>query len=185
MVWKRLWHKIRGVSSEEFLRRKQGEALDIFFDAMRGKYSEEEYLAYLVKDTNWNMDKDVLKKCIRQGLNIPVEGTMKIIQKLKGKYRLILLSDHMREWMDYILENNRQISIFDKKYFSYEYGMLKTDEGCFEHIIKDLKILPNETVFIDDCKENVAMARNVGIEGILFSGAKDLEIELKKRGILE
>lgn len=51
------------VSEEHFLKRKQ-ETLDIFFDCMRGKYSENEYLEILLKGTNWNINEQDLKKYI-------------------------------------------------------------------------------------------------------------------------
>lgn len=126
------------ISAEEFFKRKK-EMTSVFLDAMRGKYSEDEYLDCLLEGMNWDISKEVLKKLIRQNLNVPVKGTIEIIQKLKGKYQLILLSDHVKEWMEYIAENNTEVSIFDRQYFSYEYGKLKEDEGCFEYILEDLR----------------------------------------------
>lgn len=151
---------------------------------MRGKYTEDEYIEALLRDTNWNLDKDTLKKLIRKNLNIEVEGTMKIIEKLQGRYNLILLSDHIKEWMEYIINNNKDIDIFKHKYFSYEYGMLKGDEGTFKNILEEEGILPSETVFIDDYKSNVEMANKEGIKGIVFQDAKQLEIELRKLHII-
>ena len=171
------------VSGEAFLERKM-ETLDVFLDTMRGKYSEEEYVENLLEDMNWNVDKKKLKKLIRQGLNIAVKGTMKIVKKLKGRYQLILLSDHIREWAQYILENNAELDIFEHQYFSYDYGLLKTDEGCFNYILKDLGIEAEETIFIDDSQENIEMAKKSGMDGILFKSAEDLEKNLKKRGVL-
>ncbi len=171
------------IAGEMFLERKL-ETLDVFLDAMRGKYSEDEYVEKLLEGTDWNFDKETFKKLIRQGLNIAVKGTMEIVKKLKKQYHLILLSDHMREWVEFILENNAELNIFEHQYFSYDYGLLKTDEGCFDYILKDLKIKSEETIFIDDSKENVAMARKSGIDGIVFQSAEDLERELRERKIL-
>lgn len=171
------------VSEEQFLKRKQ-ETLDIFFDCMRGKYLENEYLEILLKGTNWNINEQDLKKYIRQCLNKPVVGTMKLVQTLSNNYQLILLSDHIKEWGEYILDNNQEISIFEHQFFSYEYGKLKTDEGCFEYVLSELKINPEETIFIDDCQENIDMAKKSGISGVLFENAEQLKKELRKRKIL-
>jgi len=122
----------------------------MFLDTMRGIYSEEEYLSDLLKNTNWCISKDELKILIRRNLNRPVKGTMNIINALKENYNLILLSDHVKEWMDYIFENNEELKIFNHKYFSYDIKRLKSDEGTFEYIINDLSIKPEETIFIDD-----------------------------------
>lgn len=169
--------------AEDFLARKTKVA-DFFLDTMRGKHSEDEYCAHLLEGMDWKLSSQKVKELIRQNLNVPVEGTLEIIKKLKGKYRLILLSDNVKEWVDYILENNDELRIFDHLYFTYEYGLLKSDEGCFEHLLKDLAIEPEETIFIDDYFVNIDRAKECGIDGILFKNAKDLEQELEKRGIL-
>lgn len=171
------------ISAESFLKRKK-ETINIFFDTMRGKYSEDDYLSYLLKDTNWNISKDKLKLLIRKNLNIPVKDTMDIIKELKDNYNLILLSDHVREWTNYIFENNKDLSIFNHKYFSYDYKKLKSDEGTFKYIVSDLNIKPEETIFIDDYEINVQVANKNGIKGIIFKNAGQLRIELEKVGIL-
>ena len=171
------------ISSEEFLKRKK-ETINVFLDTMRGKYSEDEYLETLIENTNWNENKEIIKRSIRQNLDTKVDGTIKIIESLKEKYNLILLSDHIKEWMDYILNTNKELEIFKHQYFSYEYGMLKNDEGTFKYILEKEKIIPSETIFIDDSKENIEMAIEEGIQGIIFENAKQLEYELKKMQII-
>lgn len=171
------------ISSEEFLKRKK-ETINVFLDTMRGKYSEDEYLETLIEKTNWNENKEIIKRSIRQNLDTKVDGTIKIIESLKEKYNLILLSDHIKEWVDYILNTNKELEIFKHKYFSYEYGMLKNDEGTFKYILEKEKIIPSETIFIDDSKENIEMAIEEGIQGIIFENAKQLEYELKKMQII-
>ena len=171
------------ITSEEFLKRKR-ETINIFLDAMRGKYTEDEYIEALIENTNWNINKEIIKKCIRQNLNAKVEGIMKILENLKEKYNLILLSDHIKEWVEYILSTNRELEIFKHKYFSYEYGRLKDDEGTFKYILEKERILPSETIFIDDTKDNVKMANKVGIQGIVFKDTKQLERELRKMKII-
>lgn len=171
------------ISSEEFLKRRK-EVEDIFLDTMRGKYTEDEYIEALIENTNWNINREIIKKSVRQNLNIQVEGTMKLVEKLKEKYNIILLSDHIKEWAEYILRTNKEIEVFKHKYFSYEYGMLKEDEGTFKYILEKEEILASETIFIDDNKDNVKMANREGIQGIIFENAKQLENELKKMQIL-
>lgn len=167
------------ISSEEFLKRRK-EVENIFLDTMRGKYTEDEYIEALIENTNWNINREIIKKSVRQNLNIQVEGTMKVVEKLKKKYNLILLSDHIKEWAEYILRTNKELEVFKHKYFSYEYGMLKEDEGTFKYILEKEDILASETIFIDDNKNNVKMANREGIQGIIFENAKQLENELKK-----
>ena len=101
------------VSAEEFLTRKR-QLNERFLDLMRGNLTEEQYWEELLEETNWNLTIEDLKVTVREYLNQPIEGTMEIVKGLKGKYQLILLSDHVREWMNYIEEQNRDIQIFDR-----------------------------------------------------------------------
>ena len=78
------------ISSEEFLKRKK-ETIHIFIDAMRGRYTEDEYIEALIENTDWNVNKEIIKKSIRKNLDTKVEGTIKIVESIKEKYNLILL----------------------------------------------------------------------------------------------
>lgn len=175
--------KNTNIKAEEFLAKRR-EVEDIFLEAMKGKYTEDEYIETLIENTNWNINKEIIKKSIRQNLDVKVEGTMKIVEKLKEKYNLILLSDHIKEWVEYILSTNKDLDVFKHKHFSYEYGMLKGDEGTFKYILEKEIILPSETVFIDDSKENIEMAIKEGIQGIVFENVKQLERQLKEMNII-
>ena len=172
-----LMEKRYQISAEEFEKQKDIH-IDLFLDSMRGKLTEEEYVRELIKGTNWSIHGFELKELIRENLNIPVKGTMDIIKKLKGDYKLILLSDHVREWVDYILENNKELSIFDEIFFSYELGKLKSDPNTFKLVLEKLGIKENETILIDDSKKNIDMAKEQGINGILFINAEQLKQKL-------
>ncbi len=148
---------------------------ETFLNLLRGKLTEEEYLNHVLKNKKWNVSVEQLKIAIRQNLNKPIPGTMEIIKELKeGKYQLILLSDHAREWMKYIEENNKDLEIFDKKIFSYDIGTVKSDEQTFKIVLEQAGIVADETLFIDDYEKNVENAEAVGIHGIVFENAEQL-----------
>ena len=116
------------IPAEKFKRRKQEETISTFLELMRGNLTEEEYWQEFLEGTNWNIAVEDLKMTIREHLNQPVEGTMEIIKQLEGKYQLILLSDHVKEWMEYIQEKNQNIKIFNQVILSYKISSLKCDE---------------------------------------------------------
>ena len=169
-----------GIKSDEFLKRK-AKVNDIFLETMRGKVTEREYLTKLIDGQDWNISIQDMKDIIRENLNIPVQGTLEVIKKLKCKYKLILLSDHIKEWVEYILKNNTDLEIFDEKIFSYELKKLKQDTDTFRVIVEKLKINVKETIFIDDYQANIDMAKKQGIDGILFLNSRQLENELKSK----
>lgn len=162
-----------GIPEQDFKEQKQLKN-ELFLDLMRGILSEEEYLEELLKGTNWNISLKQLKTAIRQNLNRPVPGTIEIVRKLKDNYRLILLSDHTKEWVEYIEENNKDLKIFDKKIFSYDIGAVKSDKQTFKIVLEQTGIVADETLFIDDYEKNVKNAEAVGIHGIVFENAEQL-----------
>lgn len=166
-----------GIPAEEFLQRKK-EKNARFLDLMRGNLKEEEYCNEVLEGMNWNITIEDLRTTIREYLNQPIQGTMKIVKQLKGKYQLILLSDHVREWMAYIEKNNQDINIFDQKIYSYEIGSVKPDEQTFRTVLNKTQVVPGETLFIDDHEINIKRAQEVGIHGIVFQNAEQLRKDL-------
>ncbi len=169
------------IPAEKFKRRKQEETISTFLELMRGNLTEEEYWQEFLEGTNWNIAVEDLKMTIREHLNQPVEGTMEIIKQLEGKYQLILLSDHVKEWMEYIQEKNQNIKIFNQVILSYKISSLKCDEQTFKEVLNQTNIVADETLFIDDLDVNIKRAEEVGIHGILFKNANQLKEELQQK----
>ncbi len=168
------------IPAEEFLNRKRRKN-ERFLDLMRGNLTEEQYWEELLEDMNWNITIEDLKRTSREYLNQPVEGTMEIVKSLKGKYQLILLTDHVKGWMEYLEEQNQDIKIFDKIIVSYELGNVKPDKETFPKVLEKAKILAEETLFIDDHEINIKRAKEVGIHGIVFKSAKQLKKDLEEK----
>lgn len=171
------------IPAEDFLQQKINKN-ELFLDLMRGNLKEEDYWNELLKGMNWDITIEDLKNTAREYLNQPVEGTMEIIEQLKGKYQLILLSDHVKEWMQYIEQINHDIDLFDKKIFSYEIGSVKPDRQTFRTVLNRAQIIADETLFVDDHEINIKRAEEEGIHGIIFKNAEQLKQELIERKIL-
>lgn len=171
------------ISPKEFDKRRW-EVNDLYCEAMRGNITENEYWNIFLSETNWNIDKKILKKLFREYFLIEVPGTMNIIKKLSKNYNLILLSDQVKEVTEDIVKSYKELEIFNKMFFSYQFNMMKKDVGCFEFVINKNNLNPKECLFIDDSKNNIEMAKKAGIDGIIFENAKQLEMELINKGIV-
>lgn len=175
-----LIEKKYGILAEEFLERKR-EKNERFLDLMRGNLIEEQYWEELIEGMNWNITVEDLKDTVREYLNQPVEGTIEIVKALKSKYQLILLTDHVKDWMEYLEEQNEDIKLFDKKIVSYELGSVKPDKETFPSVLDKAQIIAEETLFIDDHEINIQRAKEVGIHGIVFKNAKQLKEDLQEK----
>lgn len=175
-----LIEKKYGILAEEFLERKR-EKNERFLDLMRGNLTEEQYWEELLSEMNWSITIEDLKATVREYLNQPVEGTIEIVKALKSKYQLILLTDHVKGWMEYLEEQNEDIKLFDKKIVSYELGSVKPDKETFPRVLDKAQIIAEETLFIDDHEINIQRAKEVGIHGIVFKNAKQLKEDLQEK----
>jgi HAD superfamily hydrolase (TIGR01509 family) len=144
----------------------------------RGEITEDEFLQQLLTQQSWDMPLDILKKSIRDNFQREVEGTRAILTHLAKKYDVILLSDHAREWVTYIQSIHPFLCEFKQTFFSYELGKTKKDPRTFEEVLKKMSWLANECWLIDDSPKNIEVAASVGINGIQFESAKQLQEQL-------
>ncbi len=111
-----------------------------------------------------------------------------LIKELKTKYPVFLLSNtnniHFNRCNALIKEQNlaeNLTSLFDGLFLSYKIGYRKPSERIYQHAIKRLKCLPEEILFIDDLENNIAAARDLGIQTIHLSDNKKIaELVLSK-----
>ena len=107
---------------------------------------------------------------------IPIESTLEFIKHLKnsGRYKLYLLSNFPKEGFSYVEKNHAFIKYFDGKIISSDYLQLKPEREIYESLLNEFKLIGEETVFIDDRKENIDGAQALGISGIWYRDSNDL-----------
>ena len=87
------------------------------------------------------------------------------------KYNLVCLTNVLKGVdiftpKDRVKAVNTVMSYFDKIYESYKLGMRKPEARIYKHIISEMNIKPEETVFLDDLGMNLKPARQLGINTI-------------------
>jgi HAD superfamily hydrolase (TIGR01509 family) len=106
------------------------------------------------------------------------------LRKLKGKYRLILLSNTDVVRFAFIKSKFPEIFIFDGYVLSFEVGSMKPYPEIYRIALRKAGVeAPAEAVFIDDMEENVRAAEALGLTGILYKLDTDLEKELRALGL--
>ena len=98
------------------------------------------------------------------------ERNLVALDKLRREgYRLILLSNTNPFMMEFILSGRfdgkgRSLAQYvDTMYLSYQMKVMKPDETFFRRMLMSEKIIPSETLFVDDGPRNVAAASQIGI----------------------
>lgn len=103
-------------------------------------------------------------------LDIPVQR-IKMLERLKAKYNIMLLSNSNQIHYDYYnmrLQQQHGYSsldrIFHQTFFSFNMKLYKPDEGIYWEMIRTSGIIPEESVFIDDNEVNLVGAAKTGLQ---------------------
>lgn len=172
---------IFGIDEDKILPAFGGENLD---NLCKGLMSENDFIASVINKLNIKASGEEIKNIIRQNFNNKIPGAEQILIQLKKKYKLVLLSDHAREWVSYILSKHQFLIGFDFLFFSFHFTKLKKDSSLFEDVIKLLKVKSVECLFIDDNPVNIKFAETAGLKGIHFTNSEKLKEKLIENGLI-
>ena len=139
-----------------------------------GQFTDEEFREIIRQVLGFPLsDTEINKAWNAVLLDIPADR-IELIKKIRQKYPVYLLSNtnniHIKAsnyylWKAHGISNLDQL--FDKLFLSYEMGMWKPDTEIYYHMLKKIKLQPNETLFLDDNINNIESAKSIGIQTIL------------------
>ena len=75
------------------------------------------------------------------------------------------------------------VGLLDDVVVSGTEGFAKPDPAIFEIAVSRTGHRAENLVFVDDKERNVAAAIEFGLDGILFTGADELRLALRERGL--
>lgn len=141
----------------------------IFGDVEEGKITAEEFRSSLSRLVGRELTFD---ECMHAWLgyrkDVP-KRNLDALTDLRSKgYRLILLSNTNPFMMSWALSNDFDggtaslEDYFDSLYLSYRIGRMKPDPGFFQAVLDNERILPEESLFVDDGPRNIEAARKLG-----------------------
>lgn len=114
----------------------------------------------------------------------PIESSIDVLKGLKQMgYNVYYLSNFHLAAFECITKKYDFFECFDGGVVSYKEKLLKPEKEIYEKIIDKYNLQPNQTLFIDDMKENVNAAMKSGLKGILLENPKDLRMKLEEFNI--
>lgn len=115
-----------------------------------------------------------------------IQGTLDILTRLKksGNYKIYALTNWSAETYPIAQEQFEFLSWFEGVLVSGAEKMKKPDPKFYQLMLDRFDIEPSTTLFTDDNLRNVKAARAVGIPTIHFQSPRQLEEEMKERGVL-
>ena len=98
-----------------------------------------------------------------------------IIRSLKEQKRLGLISNTNPLHFDYALATFPVVRVFDRWILSHEVGFKKPAAEIFQAALRWASTEPQRILFIDDIPRHVEVAISLGMQGIHFVSAENLE----------
>jgi putative hydrolase of the HAD superfamily len=172
--------EIFSAAPEEVLPGLRGEIMD---DYCRGKMTEDQLWRRSCAKNGWAGDIDAAKRVLRENMRVKIPGTEDLLRELVAAgHGAYLLSDHGREWIDYLLGVHDFFELFERLFWSFDLASIKRERVTFEKVLSELgNPDPAGVVFVDDAPANVETARSAGIDAVQFTDAEALRGELAKR----
>lgn len=132
------------------------------------EFTKEEFLAHMKDMSQW----------------LP-HTAIGLVRRLasKGEVKLAMLSNESRELMDHRMDAFGLRQYFSAFLVSAYVGLRKPDHRIFKLALDVTQSTPEETLFVDDRKENAASASALGIHGVHYEKPERLEEELKRLGV--
>jgi putative hydrolase of the HAD superfamily len=107
-----------------------------------------------------------------------------ILDALKSHgYRLVLLSNTSTSHFEFVRRRFNVLERFDEFVVSFEAGAIKPEPAIFASALKKIGCAPEEAFFTDDVPENVATAREFGLQAELYTTIDALRQQLWQRGV--
>jgi len=146
-----------------------------------GRTIEEAELELIPKFPHYEKEIKMYYKNHRKMIRGTFNTSIKVLDKLKGQnYECYVLSNWSAETFIGMVDDYPFLKLFDGLLISGEDKLMKPDAAIYELAINRFKLIPNETVFIDDKLENIEAAKNLNLQTIHLVDPNIIELEIDK-----
>jgi HAD superfamily hydrolase (TIGR01509 family) len=156
--------------------------LDAWVDFEEGRISEAQYLERCFVDRR-AVDGRRLRDCVLAAYRW-LDGMEELLAELKGKGFAMHALSNYTIWYQLIDQSLDLSRFLEWTFVSCLTGLRKPAAATFRNVAETLDVQPQACLFIDDRRVNVEAAREVGMDAILYRGARRLRRELAQRGLL-
>lgn len=154
-----IWRKNAGIP-RKFI-------VDTYMDASMGCISSEEFwrtINVCEPGKEKEMSRDYLDTCLT--LN---ETFLSAAKKLKGKYKLAILSNDVSDWSTYLRKKYELDDFIEFSVISGDVNLRKPDQDIYRLAIERTGGPPRECLFIDDRDKNLIAASKEEMNVLKFS----------------
>ena len=139
---------------------------------LNGMCTEEEFLNGIRGACSPDATDEQILAAMDAVLDDIPASRLAMIADLKKHYRVFLLSNiYEKAWLHAVREIERQgykvEDCFERTFLSYEMALAKPDPRIYQAVVDATGIVPEETLYYDDSRENIEAARKMGFDAVL------------------
>jgi FMN phosphatase YigB (HAD superfamily) len=170
-----------GLSQEEF----ETANLDKYASLEQGETDEEFWLSYacdhwIALPSGWGA---LFRSAMKESLGINL-GMYALVAELRGQFMLVAMLSNTTKRRSQVFRRFGLYEPFDPCLLSWEIGFRKPDSKAYEYLLDRLGLSAKEVIFIDNKLENIEVAKELGMDAILFESEEQLRQLLYERGVL-
>lgn len=152
------------LSDDEILKRwtyktEKGTSLSI----INSEIEIRNWVSMINRNMNINVSFEEFKNAYEEEFSLIryYKDVVEYAHSLKDRCKIAILSDLIL-FDKKRIDNQYDLSKFDKVYLSFEIGISKPDRRIYEYVLNDLKIPAENILFIDDDINNIITAKKCG-----------------------
>jgi HAD superfamily hydrolase (TIGR01509 family) len=140
---------------------------DVAIEYETGLITSDHFFEEIRKRSELSISKQEFIKAYCK-IFVPIPTTFDLVRRLKKSYKLGLVSNTSEWHYQYGIRPVAIFPLFDAVTLSFEVKAMKPARAMYDDILAKLAVDPPECVFVDDIKENVDAAIDLGMYGIHY-----------------
>lgn len=162
---------------DEFLRV----AADLIYETgyVAGAVDETIYLDRLREETGIRESIGIIRDEILRRFVIRPD-VVGHVKELRAKGLVTAILSDQTDWLDELNKKGPFFHHFDYVFNPFRIGKGKRDPSVFADVCLKIGLKPAETVFVDDNSDNIKRASEEGLNAVLYTELRGLNVEMKK-----
>jgi FMN phosphatase YigB (HAD superfamily) len=171
----------RSFSHEQALRELQADPL--WLDWQEGRIAPQDWHKHICEKFHLSIAFDDFCSIWNSVLDpVPILPEL-LFERLAKSCRLALLSNTDAIHVAHMEATFPFVRHFPVRVYSCHVGASKPAPLIYHHALREIDALPEETMFIDDVRENAVAAASLGINAFHFTSAEELFAEFSRLGL--
>jgi putative hydrolase of the HAD superfamily len=164
---------------------------ELFQKFEKGEIQPAEFRNEVRKMTGLKVQDDMLDHAWNQIIGDYPFHRIELLKQISPYYRLFLFSNtNLIHYNFYIQKFRREFgyefsTLFNNTFWSFRMGQRKPDEDSFLTILNQERLIPAETLFIDDSVQNILTAEKLGIIAFHLKNGMDVSDLFKDSRLLD